>query len=659
MKKLIYILTLFMVASFAYGQEQNEIESYGVEQYVEKCRDFPVIRKINGGTVFNISYEGAWNNDMKGAFEYACKLWEEALPNCLPINITAKIGNIRGSSSAKLLSKVTYKVYNDKKFETWSRESILSSRIKGVLMKEYTCGAFRQFVDSITDSSFFEKPDIVLVYNKNNLDDFSFSLNANSVDKYDFVTLVLRDIAKALGFSTNFTVDTFKKKINFTGKKTTPMETIVSKVLGGDPYVAYEKATNNKLDIYIPELGTCSLYAPAVWNNGVSLNSFLPDSSKKITELLTYNFGRGTVYRDIQDYDYLNIFDKFLHWDNGSLTVGPAVARSEGTGSTENIIKNKGNSTISDNTSLNSLSLWQPSSNAVATQQLDNNELYQFFAPYNFLLSNNGSNVGWKIAILRKNGLWDVVYENSNTYANTLNVNLGELAFHYKMDDYARTVDGYLRCRVVRSKEEYDNLYHRIYYSVRVRYYVLDYIPQKIVMNYAGIYSDNSIVAYSGDAYTDDIKVCMKNLEGTNRVIVEQYDEGNDMPMRYNVKDFKKGYFIATVDKELYTRFKVIAINDNGQTASDVIEVPPTDPESIDVLVSNNSIDLFSQRESKLKQIVTSYEIFQLGSVLKKVDCGKVVGKSIELSKCKKGSFVINLFDSKHNKRKTISFVRK
>lgn len=151
----------------------------------------------------------------------------------------------------------------------------------------------------------------------------------------------------------------------------------------------------------------------------------------------------------------------------------------------------------------------------------------------------------------------------------------------------------------------------------------------------------------------------MKNLEGANRVIVEQYDEGNDMPMRFEVKDFKKGYFIATVDKELYTRFKVIAINDNGQTASDVIEVPPTNPESLDVLVSNNSIELFSQRESKLKQIVTSYEIFQLGSVLKKVDSGKIVGKSIELSKCKKGSFVINLFDSKHNKRKTVSFIRK
>lgn len=658
MKKLMCIFTFLVVGLFAFGQEQNEIESYGIDQYVEKCQNFPVVRKINGGTVFNITYEGTWNNDMKGAFEYACKLWEECLPNCLPINITAKIGSIRGSSSAKLLSKVTYTVYNDKKFETWSHEAILSSRIKGVVMKEYTCGSLHQFVDSIPDLSFFDKPDIVLVYNVNHLNEFSFSLDAKSEDKYDFVTLVLRDIAKALGFSTNFTADALKKKINFTGKKTTPLETIVTKILGDDPYVAYEKSTNNKLDIYIPRLGTCSLYAPAEWNNGVSLNSFLPDSTKKITELLTYNFGRGTVLRDIQDYSYLNIFDEFLHWDDHSLVVGPANGRSEGTGSTENIIKYKGISTISDNTSSASLSLWKSSMKATETQWLEWHTLTDYLEPYKFLLSRNGSNVGWKIAILRKNGLWDVVYENSNAYASFLNINLADLSFHDKIDAYARTVDGYLRCRVVYSREKYDYLYNKIYYAVSVSYYVLDYTPQKIVMNYAGICTNATTANYSDEEYTDDIKVCMKNLEGANRVIVEQYDEGNDMPMRFEVKDFQKGYFVATVDKELYTQFKVVAINDNGQTVSDLLEVPPTNPLSLNVLVSNNSISLFSEQEERLSKIVTSYEIYKVGSVLKKVDDGKVVGKVIGLSKCPKGTYIVNLFDSKHNKRKTISFMR-
>lgn len=43
--------------------------------YIEKCTDIPVVRKINGGTVFQITYEPEelWDNSMRGAFEYACK----------------------------------------------------------------------------------------------------------------------------------------------------------------------------------------------------------------------------------------------------------------------------------------------------------------------------------------------------------------------------------------------------------------------------------------------------------------------------------------------------------------------------------------------------------------------------------------------------------
>ena len=77
--------------------EENIVESYSYasDEYIEKCINVPVVRKINGGTVFKIKYEGNWSSDMKGAFEYACKLWEENLPNSLPINITAKVGKIR------------------------------------------------------------------------------------------------------------------------------------------------------------------------------------------------------------------------------------------------------------------------------------------------------------------------------------------------------------------------------------------------------------------------------------------------------------------------------------------------------------------------------------------------------------------------------------
>lgn len=158
---LIFLFLTFHVSIFS--QEIIELDSYGSDKYVGTHVDLLTKREINGGTVFHISYEGNWDNDMKGAFEYACKIWEETLPNCLPINIIAKIGTIRGTSSNKPLSKVGYITYNEK-FDY--DESILSSRVKGTVMKEFTYGFPRQFVDSIFDMSFFEKPDIILTYNR-------------------------------------------------------------------------------------------------------------------------------------------------------------------------------------------------------------------------------------------------------------------------------------------------------------------------------------------------------------------------------------------------------------------------------------------------------------------------------------------------------------
>lgn len=84
------------------------------------------------------------------------------------------------------------------------------------MMREYTCSdVMLQFVDSINEISFLAKPDIILTYNKDRLDDFSFSLEPTPVEKYDFVTMVLRDIAKAMGFSTNITADKTLGKINY------------------------------------------------------------------------------------------------------------------------------------------------------------------------------------------------------------------------------------------------------------------------------------------------------------------------------------------------------------------------------------------------------------------------------------------------------------
>lgn len=152
MKKSLFLLLLTMLTIASQGQTSTESDSYALDQYIEKRTDVPIVRQINGGTVFKVTYEPEelWDNSMRGAFEYACKIWEEQLPNSLPINILAKIGNIRGTNNMNLLSKVQSTTYDFANFET-----VLSSRMKYVLLAEHNSGHNVTYVDSITNVDFF------------------------------------------------------------------------------------------------------------------------------------------------------------------------------------------------------------------------------------------------------------------------------------------------------------------------------------------------------------------------------------------------------------------------------------------------------------------------------------------------------------------------
>ena len=132
-KKSLFLLLLTMLTIASQGQTSTESDSYALDQYIEKCTDVPIVRQINGGTV--LKPEELWDNSMRGAFEYACKIWEEQLPNSLPINILAKIDNIRGTNNMNLLSKVQSTTYDFAIFET-----VLSSRMKNVLLAEHNSG---------------------------------------------------------------------------------------------------------------------------------------------------------------------------------------------------------------------------------------------------------------------------------------------------------------------------------------------------------------------------------------------------------------------------------------------------------------------------------------------------------------------------------------
>lgn len=651
MKRIFAACTCLVTVITVQGQSFDDLYSYGMDEYIEKCTDLPVVRKINGGTVFRVTYEGNWTNDMKGAFEYACKIWEEQLPQALPLNITAKIGTIRGGGGQKLLSKVNYTEY-------LNSLSALSSQIKAVVLDEYQRGNSVQFVDSIKGSDFFDKADISITYNEDLLDEFSYSLYATPLDKYDFVTVALRDIAKGLGISSRIMADVANKKIIYTGGGTSPYEEwIYSAIGGGNASQAYVNGTKGSLPVKIDGYGTLSLYAPSPFQNGVSLNAFIPDPNKNITQLLTYEFGRGTVIRDITD-NYQSLFKYGLGWE-AAIATGGAHSDANGvtTGNTGEAIPYGGTITggtpnfLTEAISINKQQSWN-----IETYNTSDFNIEEYCWPYdcNYHPNTPIDTEGWTVALLKKDGTWDIVYDIS-VIPSYLDVSMNDFQYHYDMNEYARTADGFLRCRVVYNQNYWDNIYDRTYRSMKTRYYVLNYLPQRTEMKFSGVMPTTSTRALTNE-YMRDIKIGIKNLEGTERIVVEQLDEGERVPSKFEVYDFKKGYFVTTVDKEFYSEFTIVAYNKNGSTRSETIEIAPLEPASqnFEIQVLNDEIKIKNARKRNLpKTLLASYEILPLNNyVSRSLLKGNIESNepSINISSLRAGTYVLNYYDTRNIK---------
>lgn len=490
------------------------------------------------------------------------------------------------------------------------------------------------------------------------MDEFSYSLYATPLDKYDFVTVALRDIAKGLGISSRIMADVTNQKIIYTGGGISPYEEWIYSAIGsGNASQAYVNATKGSLPVKIDGYGTLSLYAPSPFQNGVSLNSFIPDPNKNITQLLTYEFGRGTVIRDITD-NYKSLFKYGLGWEAAIATGGPhSDANGVTTGNTEEAIPYGGTITggtpifLTEANSKNKQHSWN-----IETYSTSDFNIEEYCWPYdcNYRPDAIFDEEGWTVALLKKDGTWDIVYDLP-VIPSYLNVSMNDFQYHYDMNEYARTADGFLRCRVVYNQNNLDNIYGGTYRSMKTRYYVLNYLPQRTEMKFSGVMPATSTRALTNE-YMRDIKIGIKNLEGTERIVVEQLDEGERVPSKFEVNDFKKGYFVATVDKEFYSEFTIVAYNKNGSTRSETIEIAPLEPASqnFEIQILNDEIKIKNARKRNLsKTLLASYEILPLNgyathSLLK----GNIESNepTINISSLKAGTYVLNYFDTRNIK---------
>lgn len=626
-------------------------DDYGITTFSNNINllnlDIPASRNIHGGTRIIPIFEGSeWTPAQQSAFKIACEIWEEALPTSLPIIIEAQmIKRNMDAGTNSILTKVTSREKNGfSEYDGWYTH--LTSKMKYMAYRELTeqSGSVISF---LLDSVCFTEADIHIdFYSYNNMDDiYSYSLDASTItDKYDFITTSLRCIGTGLGISWR------SRRINHSTQELPvssnqiPYESVLLTELGNTNHQRYINAQQGNFTV-TENQNSYTIYAPTVWDNNLSLNYFVSDSTKKITQLMAYDFAKGYVVRDLIDQSSNDIFADLLGW-NDIIGVGmPANDTSfeESNQSSLTAFPYQGN-----------LSCSFDNANTRATQQdsarLNNKKKQLLTRDYNWYNTNsfvnekilsahpnlrmNGSvsDYGWTVSLQKNDGSWDVVYQD-NSDENTLNISYSSLLLHDIEENYARTYNGYYKCRL--SYNSYDDQTLYVYYAK------INALPQKALV---APQKSKFLSGYYEDEYTKTVKIDFGNLEGVTSVEVSQLDEGFTIPYIFTVNDFKKGYFLAVVDKEYDTTFSITYYNSNGYSIKNFIFHPTQ------VLQTNASLSI-SRQGNAIRVIGGDIQSTSLVALPTSTIVATDIhtGNVIDISSISKGTYLLQVIDRNGN----------
>lgn len=649
MKKLLLLLFVLGLATFSYAQEDGfETISFGADFFRRETLPKPMVREVVGGTVIQVQYEGEeWeqNLERKSAFEYACRLLEEQMPTALPLKVNARFGRLRGNNVIANTALC---------FDSCNMAPGGYPYIERVV-RPTTKYRFRDngLTGMNVARSYFNNPDGVITFSDNDI--FSYSLDSVVEDKYDFVTVVLRELCKTFGFCFTPRGDNINKVIQLEkGSFVRYDELVLSPDFDifsqeYDLVGAYNRATSGNAIIEFSYGDSYGLYSPSMFENGRSLSFFKADEANTETRLMQPDLPRGTSIRNIGKW--FRPFLRAMDWYTDIAVGGGGGGQGDATSTSTDKVKAYGKELSFDkslkNRSVNSIVSYNYLNEM---KRSSSDEVYDYvrqFMTYPELnMSSQHTLLGWSISILRKDGTWDIV--------KTANVMLPEIKFStseidpVKALDYIRSSDGYLRCKLAHLDEDY-------YYDQSLpippgiytfaRYFLLDYLPQKPQLAFSKVMPQTRA---SDDEYYADVKIAFKNVEGTESILVEQLEEGSPVPFTFYVEDIRAGYFIASVDKEYSTTFRLRAMNKNGETISEQLLVSPLVPATytLSSRVNKNviSLELRNSRKRNINKLITDYKVLDLKSSMI-VQEGKVLDNNIDINSLGKGVYGLQVAD--------------
>ncbi|NQU51677.1 MAG: T9SS type A sorting domain-containing protein [Bacteroidetes bacterium] len=203
--------------------------------------------------------------DAKAAFEYAISIWEHHLNSSVPITVHAKWESLGNNILAHSRPTEFYKNFDAAPISNVYYPIALVEKLSG---KE------------LNNS---EEADIVCSFNKNS--SWYFGTNGNtSVTSYDFITVVLHEMAHGFGISGFLSDENGVGEINNTGNfpsiydynvyNSSKQRITDNSIFNSPSTELHKQLTSNNLDFGCPgtdcDHGKSSIYVPSSWVSGVS-----------------------------------------------------------------------------------------------------------------------------------------------------------------------------------------------------------------------------------------------------------------------------------------------------------------------------------------------------------------------------------------------------
>lgn len=594
MLKVRYFFIAYALLSLAAARAESEAclsEAYNMvsDQYDPVDEPMKTVRTIAGGTVIGVEFTDNCPYALRNSFSHACKLLEEFLPPSLPLKIKVDAATLRGSQK-NAISKVNSVVQADFGY-TYPHRSATMPTIKVVLMGEYFYNSTATFFEWIPDVEFLtSNPDITVTYNTGRLDEIDYSLDSTKEELYDGVTLFLRDILIGLGIRHNYVHDPSSTEFLSLPYGTTPFEETLKRSFSdfNDSAMVEKESTMGEFPLKLNRNSTLLLHAPQQWEQGVSLNYFIPQSGSAITKIMSFDFAKGQSFRDLTDKFYYPIMKTLLGLEY-DFTVGSNSSSVQSSGNTSLVVPFKGILEIKegpeyvskkDSDRFDFSELVSSGVNKAILQKTPPEPDYEkqeeviryidSFFPFWTDNSRKEKYVsGLSTALLKKDGTWDIVDFKYFYETNPLKIDFSDWTLHFSDGLYARTADGYLRACVTES-----NQYSATGFDYKCHYLVVDYLPQTIELNCSVGESTSRTESTSATASTaTDVRIYLGNVEGLERVVLEKLRAGNRLPTKVEIKDFRKGYYDTTIDRT--TTLTAVGYNGNGSSRSLPLTVEP------------------------------------------------------------------------------------